>query len=110
MSCWARNGRGDMWLSSSDGLRPLDEATLREAIDVAGGDLTCCRLHHARGDPCDREALVLPLLGLYAEIFRHRHAPRGREAYEFLAPIKESLFPRTFSSALSTPPSAPWYV
>ena len=97
MSCWARNGRGDMWLSSSDGLRPLDEATLREAIDVAGGDLTCCRLHHARGDPCDREALVLPLLGLYAEIFRHRHAPRGREAYEFLAPIKESLFPRTFS-------------
>ena len=24
MSCWARNGRGDMWLSSSDGLRPLD--------------------------------------------------------------------------------------
>ena len=97
MSCWARNGRGDMWLSSSDGLRPLDEATLREAIDVAGGDLTCCRLHHARGDPCDREALVLPMLGLYAEIFRHRHAPRGREAYEFLAPIKESLFPRTFS-------------
>ena len=97
MSCWARNGRGDMWLSSSDGLRPLDEATLREAIDVAGGDLTCCRLHHARGDPCDREALVLPMLGLYAEIFRHRHAPRGREAYEFLAPIKETLFPRTFS-------------
>ena len=37
------------------------------------------------------------MLGLYAEIFRHRHAPRGREAYEFLAPIKESLFPRTFS-------------
>ena len=37
------------------------------------------------------------LISTQAEIFRHRHAPRGREAYEFLAPIKESLFPRTFS-------------
>ncbi len=37
------------------------------------------------------------LISTQAEIFRHRHAPRGREAYEFLAPIKETLFPRTFS-------------
>ena len=45
---------------------------LLEALDVFNGDLTCCRLKHPHGDPCDREELMLPMLGLFAELYRGR--------------------------------------
>lgn len=58
MSCRARN----------EGLKPLaSDEILAEALDVMGGEFTCCRLGHPGGVPCDREELMLPLLGLYAK-------------------------------------------
>ena len=73
MSCWARNGTASMFVNTNEGLRPLatDDKVLLEALDVFGGDLTCCRLGHEDGRPCDREALVLPMLGLYGEIYKN---------------------------------------
>ena len=59
------------------------------------GEFTCCRLGHPRGEPCDREALMLPLLGLYADIYAERHGKHA-EAYAFIEPLKDSLFPETF--------------
>ena len=67
----------------------------REALDVMNGEFTCCRLGHPHGDPCDREALMLPLLGLYADIYAERHGKQA-EAYAFIEPVKSSLFPETF--------------
>ena len=56
-----------MYLSTSTGLRPLapSDEILVEALDVFGGDLTCCRRGHGNGEACDREELMLPILGLY---------------------------------------------
>jgi len=59
------------------------------------GEFTCCRLGHPHGDPCDREALVLPLLGLYADIYAERDGKHA-DAYAFIEPVKSSLFPETF--------------
>ena len=98
MSCWARNGTDCMFVSTNQGLRSLadNEQVLLEALDVMDGDLTCCRLGHARGEPCDREELMLPMLGLYTEIYRGRHGERA-EAYAFVEPIKDKLYPRSFT-------------
>ena len=38
---------------------------------------------------------MLPLLGLYADIYAERHGKHA-EAYAFIEPLKDSLFPETF--------------
>jgi len=104
MSCWARNGTTDMYFSTNSGLRPLafNDADLVEALDVFGGELTCCRLGHPDGQPCDREALMLPMLGLFADIYRDRRGG-AREAYEVVEPILDKVYPRTFEWVYSPP-------
>ena len=97
MSCWARNGTSDMYYNSNEGLKPLEvsDQILAEALDVIGGEFTCCRLGHPNEEPCDREQLMLPLLGLYADVYAER---RGKHAYAyaFIEPRKHELFPSTF--------------
>ena len=73
----------------------MNDEILHEALDVIGGEYTCCRLGHPREVPCDREALMLPLLGLYADVYRERHGKHA-DAYAFIEPIKDRLFPATF--------------
>ena len=63
MACWARNGTSHMYLSTSRGIEKLfaggeADPLLADALDVFGGNLTCCRLGHPGAQPCDREALV----------------------------------------------------
>ena len=76
MSCWARNGTSDMYFNTNEGLKPLvvSDEILHEALDVMNGEFTCCRLGHPNEDPCDREALMLPLLGLYADVIENAAA------------------------------------
>ena len=70
-------------------------ASIIDAIDVFGGDLTCCRLGHPNAEPCDREALMLPMLGLFCELYRDRHRHRrSRAAYNTIEPHLERLYPR----------------
>jgi len=97
LSCWSRNGVANMYLAHGDGLQPLmtDDQSLASSLDVFGGELTCCRLGHADGGICDRESLMLPVLGLVSEIYRKRNEDRA-DAWEFLEPILDDLFPRTF--------------
>ena len=98
-SCWARNGTKSMYESTRQGLRSLasDDQVLLEALDVFGGAMTCCqRLGHASGAPCDREALMLPMLGLYAELYRDRRGASA-EAYALIEDKKDKLYPRTFA-------------
>ena len=66
-ACFFRNGLpSHRYYNTNEGLKPLvnSEEVLLEALDVMGGELTCCRLGHPDGDPCDREELMLPMLGL----------------------------------------------
>ena len=86
-----------MYYNTNAGLKPLvvSDEILHEALDVMSGEFTCCRLGHPHGDPCDREALVLPLLGLYADIYAERNGKHA-DAYAFIEPVKSRLFPETF--------------
>ena len=86
-----------MYFNTNAGLKPLvvSDEILHEALDVMSGEFTCCRLGHPNGDPCDREALVLPLLGLYADVYAER-VGKHADAYAFIEPIKSRLFPETF--------------
>ena len=80
----------------------VSDEILHEALDVMNGEFTCCRLGHPNEDPCDREELMLPLLGLYADIYRERHGKHA-EAYAFIEPIKDRLFPATFKYTHRSP-------
>ena len=70
MSCWARNGAETMYMCNGDNLERFDVNA--EALDVFGGGLTCCTRCHPDG-VCDKEALVLPMLGLFVELYENRH-------------------------------------
>mmetsp|Transcript_4705 Transcript_4705/g.13951 ORF Transcript_4705/g.13951 Transcript_4705/m.13951 type:complete len:497 (+) Transcript_4705:177-1667(+) len=108
MSCWARNGKSDMCFSTNSGLKPLamEDEDLVEALDVFAGDMTCCRLGHPDGQPCDREDLMLPMLGLFADMYRERHG-RSRKAYETIEPILDQIYPRAFEWNFEPPGAAP---
>jgi len=77
-----------------------------ESLHVFNGELTCCRLEHKGMGACDRQSLVIPLLGLYGELFRAAHdgikggnADALSSVAAFLEEIEkhqELIFPRTF--------------
>jgi len=74
MSHWSRRGTANMFYADETGLRPMTaEEDLTEflaSVHVFGGELACCALKHPGGMPCDREQLVFPMLGLYAQIYQ----------------------------------------
>lgn len=61
---------------------------------------TCCRMSHTMDDgkmmSCDRQALVLPMLGLYGEIYRRRKDPSVTNVYEDIKAEKDAIFPPSF--------------
>jgi len=102
LMCWSRNGTSDMRQWTGDGLEPLSAEAVGDALNVFSGDLTCCRLGHAHAEPCDREELMLPMLGLYAELYAGRRGPTA-ECYAVVGPRKDAVFPRTFEYRYGTP-------
>lgn len=88
---FSRRGGDVMYFATADGVRPMFPKPrggdlkcapcapveagadfFKSALDVMHGKLTCCRHGHASGQPCDREELVLPLMGLFSEVYRAR--------------------------------------
>lgn len=49
---------------------PVKSDFFLESLHVFNGELTCCRFEHKGMESCDRQSLVLPILGLYGELFR----------------------------------------
>ena len=78
----------------------LDEAVaFAGCLDVVRGKLTCCELKHPDGAPCDREELVLPIMGLFYKIYRDRSGDSlVASVYEALVSrgSVEDFFPRYF--------------
>ena len=90
-ACWARNGTENMFYATNSGLKLLapNGALRPEALEVFSGGLTCCGLNHPDGMPCDKEALMLPMLGLFIEIYAQRGAKR--DAWHRVAPRLDAL-------------------
>ena len=73
------------------------------------GELTCCRKEHKGMERCDRQSLVVPILGLYGELFRAAHMgikSKGADmstVEAFLQEIHErqdEVFPREFKRVM----------
>lgn len=105
-----RNGTEGMCLAvgNSNPLTTVQADFFNESLHVFNGELTCCRLEHKGMGACDRQSLVIPLLGLYGELFRASHEAKGdAEALgsvdTFLKEIEkhqEEVFPRTFQRTM----------
>jgi hypothetical protein len=109
-----RHGTEGMYLAESkDSLVPVQPDFFRESLHVFDGDLTCCRLEHKGMAACDRQSLVIPLLGLFGELYQAsrdaRESTKGAnpEALQsvdsFLKEIEthqETMFPRTFTRVM----------
>lgn len=101
-----RNGTDGMYLATSNAsLEPVKNNFFIESLHVFDGELTCCRLEHKGMGACDRQSLVIPLLGLYGELARASHEAKTKGAENlvsvdtFLMEIEkhqEDVFPRTF--------------
>ena len=55
------------YYSTNHGLMPLamDDAAMISALEVFSGEVTCCVMGHMNAEHCDREELMLPMLGLF---------------------------------------------
>jgi len=117
MSFWARNGTERMFYATGGSgaarrsevggeepegmaLEPMAPEGVTEsfvdAIKVFHGSLSCCRLGHAGGTACcDKEELMLPMLGLYAEIYAKRDGACKR-INDAIEGHLDEIFPRTF--------------
>lgn len=105
-----RNGTENMFLATGmhSPLSPVLNDHFTESLQVFKGELTCCRLEHKGMGACDRQSLVIPLLGLFGELYRAAHnAKQGKSenvdamvsVNAFLNAIQsnqEEVFPRTF--------------
>lgn len=103
-----RNGTEGMYLADGkESLVPVQSDFFTESLHVFNGELTCCRLEHKGMGACDRQSLVIPLLGLYGELFRASHESKDKggnaealaSVHAFLEEIEkhqEQVFPRTF--------------
>lgn len=112
-----RNGTNGMYLAkgTEGSLHPVpDDFFFGESLHVFNGELTCCRLEHKGHGYCDRQSLVIPLLGLYGELYRASHdldvskgENKNHDAVQsvdtFLKEIEkhqETVFPRTFNRVM----------
>ena len=107
-----RNGIDGMYLAAESDISPVNSDFFLESLHVFDGELTCCRLEHKGMGACDRQSLVIPLLGLYGELFRAKHeflqtkdgnAEALASVNAFLAEIEkhqEDVFPRTFNRVI----------
>lgn len=108
-----RNGTEGMYLAVGGRapLEPVKNDFFLESLRVFNGELTCCRLEHKGMGACDRQSLVIPLLGLYGELYRASHEARAKggnaeglaSVDTFLMEIEkhqEEFFPRTFNRVM----------
>merc|ERR1712100_641180 len=83
-------------------LQPVNDEWMNSVCYVFEGEMTCCRKAHNSGaTPCDRESLVLPLLGLYSELFHKAclgtTSKLEQDALLFIDADKNRMFPADYS-------------
>eukprot|EP00585_Thalassiosira_rotula_P013292 CAMPEP_0196129898 /NCGR_PEP_ID=MMETSP0910-20130528/451_1 /TAXON_ID=49265 /ORGANISM="Thalassiosira rotula, Strain GSO102" /LENGTH=1075 /DNA_ID=CAMNT_0041389097 /DNA_START=439 /DNA_END=3666 /DNA_ORIENTATION=- len=107
-----RNGTEGMYLGigKKAPLEPVKGDFFQESLHVFDGELTCCRLEHKGMGACDRQSLVIPLLGLYGELFRASYEMNKNDNADALASVnaflyeiekhQEEVFPRSFERVM----------
>lgn len=74
-------GSKNMYLAEDGVLTHLSdiEGWLEQSIDVFSGKLTCCQRKHEGMEKCDKELLVTPMLGLWAQLCQHCHEENQKQ-------------------------------
>lgn len=63
-----------MYLAEGNSLHRLTPDWLEQSAHVFDGELTCCRRNHVGMELCDKERLVIPMLGLFAQYAARVHS------------------------------------
>ena len=98
--CFAlRNGITNMYLTSDDKIENVDSEWFESVLGVFAGETTCCSRKHAGMSACDRQSLVVPVLGLYGELLSSSNQSENKCMKVFLDAIavdRDRFFPREF--------------
>lgn len=63
----AKHSRAKLYLQT-DSFAQVPDDWLQRVAPVFEAEMTCCRLGHPEGERCDREKLIVPMLGLYFDL------------------------------------------
>ena len=87
-----------MFVEAPGGLRQVTTDWIGTVVCIFDANLTCCRLKHQNQDSCDRETLVLPLLGLWYQVLSNHRAGQASTAalYAIIVPQRDRVFPASF--------------
>jgi len=101
MSHWAKKGSDKMFYATAEGLQLMAPGGVNQqfmnSLKVFQGHLTCCDRKHPDGSPCDREALMSPMLGLYSHIRNFCNDPHVKGIYDAIEPFTDEIFPSSFT-------------
>ena len=87
-----------MFVEAPGGLRQVAKDWIATVVCIFDANLTCCRLKHKSQDTCDRESLVLALIGLWFQMLSdHRTGKTGTASlYAIIVPQKDRVFPASY--------------
>ena len=87
-----------MWVANDTTCLHMEADWFNDALFVFNGEATCCRLNHPMQLQCDREALVLPILGLFGELYAGKESSvEKKKLWEVIETQKHLMFPSQFS-------------
>lgn len=89
-------GWDNMYLAEGTELSELTQEWLDQSFEVFQGELTCCARKHVGMDRCDREYLVVPMLGLWSELCQSCAEPRFADIHQRLSSRIDEAFPSHF--------------
>lgn len=92
-------GKDHMYLAEGTELTSLTDEWLEQALHVFEGELTCCRRKHVGMEQCDKQYLVIPMLGLWAKVWCKKHRTNSQTDAEIHSRMSDRLteiFPTTF--------------
>jgi hypothetical protein len=90
------NGKDAMYLAEGGELNPVTDDWLETSIMVFDGELTCCTRKHVGMERCDKQSLMIPMLGLWDGLCRSKHNPIFAELHAQMSSKLESIFPKDF--------------
>eukprot|EP00440_Ansanella_granifera_P014145 gb/GFBE01015371.1/.p1 GENE.gb/GFBE01015371.1/~~gb/GFBE01015371.1/.p1 ORF type:complete len:961 (+),score=181.51 gb/GFBE01015371.1/:1-2883(+) len=101
----------NMFLAESGRLTKLSEEWLGQSVQVFQGDMTCCRRKHVGMQLCDRERLVVAMLGIWAQLCKRIARPEDMQDADHARFVKihgmvmerlDEVFPATFNFVTET--------
>lgn len=98
MAHCANHGLESMFIQTTDEFRNVPDDWMLRACCVFKGKMTCCRLKHPNGAPCDKESLVCPMLALYYHLYvQHLNgtpSANSKIIWELILSVgKDEMFP-----------------